>query len=376
MLFHHDSRAYDAAATHAAEWARDKFHDMTKSGMDKGVWLLQKVEAEEPEDRIVRARAMSFEPTETAIKMHVKDNDGWSTLSPLHKHALGQAVDRTELFNRKALSAYLDAGAWGREQVSAILTDAYQHIDSKRYLVRSTPDHVKGILSDRFRRMDSRPIVDAFVKEAMTSDKHLPMAVTDAHWLETSWNLRLMLCTTFEPVPNEVMAYGIQISNSDYGDGALSLRAFCLRLWCTNLAITEEAIRKVHVGRRLSDDIAYSQRTYELDTAATASAVGDTVRLLLSPAYVDEEMAKIKKAAESNVDPKTVLARLRARNDVLVGEAKEIAEAFNQPDIEMLPAGNNKWRLSNAISLIAGRKMEEDERRGCELQAIAGKVLR
>jgi len=69
----------------------------------------------------------------------------------------------------------------------------------------------------------------------------------------------------YEPVPGEVVAYGLFLENSDFGNGALSVRAFLLRIWCTNLAITQEEMRQVHLGKRLDESMIYSERTYGLD---------------------------------------------------------------------------------------------------------------
>jgi hypothetical protein len=47
--------------------------------------------------------------------------------------------------------------------------------------------------------------------------------------------------------------------------------------------------------------------------------------------------------------------------------------AYNSPDTYNLPAGNTTWRLSNAISWIAGKT--EDSERKLELMKLAGEVL-
>ena len=44
------------------------------------------------------------------------------------------------------------------------------------------------------------------------------------------------------------------------------------------------------------------------------------------------------------------------------GEAEAAFNAYNSPDVYNLPAGNTAWRLSNAISWIAGQT-EEPERK-------------
>jgi len=52
---------------------------------------------------------------------------------------------------------------------------------------------------------------------------------------------------------------------------------------------------------------------------------------------------------------------------------KEVTEAFNSPDIIMLPAGQTRYRLSQAISLIANQIDDAEEK--LDLQKLAGDVV-
>jgi hypothetical protein len=57
----------------------------------------------------------------------------------------------------------------------------------------------------------------------------------------------------------------------------LAVSGCLLRIWCSNLAITQEEMRQVHLGKRLDDSVHYSQRTYELDAETTVSALRDVI---------------------------------------------------------------------------------------------------
>jgi hypothetical protein len=168
------------------------------------------------------------------------------------------------------------------------------------------------------------------------------------------------------------LAYGVVWGNSDYGAGALSVREFILRLWCTNYAITEETLREVHLGGRLTEDDIWSARTYELDTKRSASMVSDALGKALTPGRVNEIMAGIKAADEEKVDPKQVATYLKKH--LGVGDAKTVIEAFASADIENLPAGQSKWRLSNAISWIAGKQTDADKK--MDMMKLAGSALK
>jgi hypothetical protein len=163
----------------------------------------------------------------------------------------------------------------------------------------------------------------------------------------------------------------LSLENSDFGNGALSVRAYLLRIWCSNLAITQGEVQQVHLGRRLDDSMLYSQRTYELDAEMTVSALKDVIDGQLSAEALRKRMDAVREAHKQAVDIGS--ARDFLRKALLKTEAEAVVEAYNSPDTENLPAGSSKWRLSNAISWIAG-KTEESERK-LELMKLAGEVL-
>ena len=170
------------------------------------------------------------------------------------------------------------------------------------------------------------------------------------------------------------MAFGITIHNSDYGDGSYWLRAFMVRLVCLNGMLGEDLLRQVHLGKRLGEDISFSQKTHDLDTKALTSATTDLVSHILEPRQIESRMDKIKQAAEEEIDPKKQLAAITKAARLTKGEAAQVAEIYNGPDVEMLPPGNTNWRLSNAISLFA-HSPDMDPSRGLELERAAGKMV-
>jgi hypothetical protein len=145
-----------------------------------------------------------------------------------------------------------------------------------------------------------------------------------------------------------------------------------MRLWCTNAAIAENALRKVHLGGRLGDDLALSQRTYDLDTKALASATEDIVADIFAPKNVNRRMEVIKSMAEKVVNAKDMITALQKASKITKAEMTQAQELYNTPDVELLPPGNNMWRLSNAFSLLA-QKVEPH--RGIELEMIAGELI-
>jgi hypothetical protein len=325
-----------------------------------------------PQDYVARARDVRFDvgmderPDDLVIT--VPDVPTGTRTMTLHANALEQACDRAG-----APEAYIrglaTSGPWGRELAARNLNELLGNRvkPEARFLVRSVGTQARAVLSDSYRRLDSRPLVEGLVTEVEKRGAVIVDAVTS----DVRIAVRAMLPTLFQPVAGEVVVFGVNFANSDFGCGAVELSSYMLRVWCVNAATTEDVLRHVHLGRRLPDDLAFSQRTYELDSQTMASAVSDMTGKLLEPARIEALVGKIRTAAGTTIDAKAALVGLK--KELSKAEVDRVAEAFNSPDVEMLPAGNTAWRFSNALSWVA-RQME-DQRRRLELEGIAGRVL-
>lgn len=366
MLVHHSDTPYEQAASDAARHARSILGDLIAKGRDSATNVIEKVIEEVPTDHIVRASALRFAVAEGQPVIELPAGEAPAEQLAISRHALQQVCSKANL--PQAFATYLQSattGAWGKDLLAHNLQECFRHLGGK-YLARSYSGQLRGFLSDSYRRLDSRPLIDAFAK-ACQSVGAVPV---QGYVTDSKVAIKAMLPTIFEPVPNEVMAFGLCWENSDYGNGPHSLRVFCLRLWCTNYAIADECFRQVHLGKRLAEDVQYSRRTYELDSRTVASAVQDVVSETLSTKRLDAYCGAIRAAASEVLDIKSAVARMRS---LTKSEAEAVATTCESDDVRMLPAGQTRWRLSNAISWVAGTV--EDSERKLELQKIAGSVL-
>lgn len=378
MLIHHDSRDYDVAASEAANRARSIMEKKIADGRASAMRLLEHVHSSVPVDAVAKGAAFSFAAS--------GDERGGITLQlgqgapmGIHRHARAQIASKAGIPGNYLTDLVTAPEGWKRDLAAEILTKHFQQptrsagddVSKARMLVRAVGGdanrEVRAVLSDRYRRLDSRPLVDAFAAEC----HGLGAVPVEGTVTDTRIALKAFLPMVFEPVAHEVMCLGVEWSNSDFGAGKHALRAFVLRLWCTNNATMEDALSQVHLGQRLADGIDFSRRTYELDTRTSVSALRDTVRSLLSPAKVSELMATIKAADEKQVEWRNVQTLLQKR--LLKEELKAAKDAFESNDVINLPAEKSIWRVSNAISWIAGKV--EDEDRKLDLQRFAGEII-
>lgn len=366
-MFHHDGRGYDEAAGAAAAKGREVIEREIEKGREQAGRVIESVMSRVVTDAVVKTPAMRIEPGEKGA-WNFQAGD---IAAGVHRHALGQAFELASIPRRFAddLEERSNGTAWGRDLLAHNLNTIFSHSAGKRQLIRREGDEVKGILSDKFRRLDSRPLLDAFCAACKENDL-LPLGGSA---LDTKVHLRAIMPKVFEPVPNEVMAFGLQWANSDYGDGGHAVSLWVLRCWCTNLAVGEQVLRQVHLGRRLEDNIAYSERTYQLDTQTNASALKDVVRAAIGPARVNEMLENVRKASMDEVKGREgVLKALKGQLDK--GTVEKIADVFEGPDVVNVPPGATTWRLSNAVSWLAHGEGVSDAKR-LELETVAGRLL-
>ena len=322
--------------------------------------VLASIEREQPKDSLVPWGAMTFNCDRDAGGIPLVLQHPGGTFG-IHDHALRQSAERAGIPWRYVNDL--------REQDHHDLIAHYLNYLFKtlpgRSLVREVNGTVRGVLSDAYRRRDSRPLADALVRAA----NEVGGVPIDARRTDVRTSLRVIRPEVID-IDGDFVVAGLAWNNSDYGAGANSLSAFLMRLVCINGAVVEKLLRKVHLGARL-DDLAFSDATYRLDQAAQVSATRDMVKFALAPAAAEKLVEKVRAAKAVEVDPKKAVVELR--KVATKGEAEEIAKLYTSADIEMLPQGNNAWRWSNAISRFANTLA--DHGRAMELDAVAGAVL-
>lgn len=320
-----------------------------------------------PQDSIVKARGLQFSYPEGGSDLTMKAGpDGvWR----LHSHALAQVSEVAGVPFKYVQD--LNAGEpWQREMLGRLLSETFYHSE-KRHLIRavqrgSIPE-ARGFLSDRFRRLDTRPLLDTFIGEAQKLGA-VPFSGTAS---DIRVAVKAIMPNVLEVAQGEFVAAGMEWGNTDFGGKAYSLRMFILRIVCINGAVAEDLLREIHLGGRLPDEIEFSQATYEADTRAVSLATRDVVRGALGPGGMDRIITNVREAANKEVDWNTVRERLS--KTLTKDELRRVDETYNGPDVTNLPPGNTVWRASNALSWI-GQTMEDPDKR-LDFERLAGAVL-
>lgn len=290
----------------------------------------------------------------------------------LHDNAIGQLADRMGIPQRY-LRTLASGKDWQRDLAATLLNEHSGWTERSRVLIRCVGMQVRGVLSDSYRRLNSVDILTAFVTAAAQQGA----VVADAYMNDTKvWAETILPQPFIVPTANNgdvVIFAGARFSTSDYGDGSVDMRSFLLNGACLNGMVRESVMRQVHLGSKLPDSLAISQRTYELDTQTTVSAVTDLTVGLFSKDNLMRKAYEIQGASAMEVDLDNEIKRLTRDGGLLKSEGEEVQKILmkNDPN-DGVQGGSTLWKLTQAITAHA-RDLSPERAR--DLHEISGALL-
>jgi hypothetical protein len=260
-----------------------------------------------------------------------------------------------------------------RMLAARILNDHTGWTEKSRALIRTVGSDVRGVMSDSYRRLDSQQIVKGFIENvysngAVIADGHMDNSKL---WIESLIPEPINIPTMKNGLVS--IAFGVALRNSDYGDGALELRSFLMQGVCLNGMVRESVMREIHLGKKLPDDLALSEEAYRSDSETQRLIVRDLTNQLLGRDTIERRIAEIQRAGEYDINPENELRNMLKAGKINQGEMKGIEQLFMRSAVDDGMAGESTlWKLTQGITAFA---RESENRRGRELQAIAGDLM-
>lgn len=290
----------------------------------------------------------------------------------LHDNAVGQLAERMNVPSHY-LRTLARGGEWQKHLAATVLNEHSSRTARRRVLVRSVGTEVRGVLSDSYRRLNSVEILTAFVEEAMRQGAVVADArMTDTKiWAETILPAPISIPTLKNG--NVLIFMGARFSTSDYGDGAVDMRAFLLNGVCLNGMVRQSIMKQIHLGARLPDNLQLSNKTYELDTQTTVSATRDLTKSLFSRDAILQKAIEIQGAGEIEVDFDTELRKLVKAGSLHKSEGESVQKILMQANPgDGIQGDSTLWKLTQAITAHA---RELDDRRSRELHELSGMLM-
>lgn len=172
-------------------------------------------------------------------------------------------------------------------------------------MIRTLDGSIRAILSDRFRPLDNLDLAEAVLPRLTELDAMVVSGeVTERRFYLKAVTPRI----TGEVRKGDNVQAGLVISNSEIGEGRLSIETLLFRLVCLNGAIMEQVSRRAHIGGRQSGHEAidtaqeyFSNETRQLSDKAFFAQAQDTVRGVLTQERFDKNLLTFQKATNEKL---------------------------------------------------------------------------
>lgn len=175
--------------------AAHKLEQLIARGRSKAGEVIDYVMNNQPTDRLTRGAEISFDAEDDrAVQINYSDSGTGKIQQRLHRHAIQQMAQTVDLPLKFIDSLQTTPEPWAKQLLAHNLGTVFSNrFPKNRYLLRSVSGEVRGFLSDRYRRLDSRPIIEAFAmavqqKGAQTSETaHSQFAPTSCESGVPTW---------------------------------------------------------------------------------------------------------------------------------------------------------------------------------------------
>jgi hypothetical protein len=119
-------------------------------------------------------------------------------------------------------------------------------------MIRTLDGNVRAVLSNRYRRLDNFDLAESVLPLLQQIEG---CQIESSEITETRMYLKWLLPRLeFEMRPGDVVQAGVVVSNSEVGQGKLSVQPLIYRLVCKNgLIVADQALHKTHIGRAIGD---------------------------------------------------------------------------------------------------------------------------
>jgi hypothetical protein len=230
-------------------------------------------------------------------------------------------------------------------------------------MIRTLDGQVRAVFSDRYRRLDNYDLAENVlpILQRLEGARFESVELT-----ETKMYLKVVTPRVeVEIAPGDVVQAGIVITNSEVGQGTLSVQPLVYRLVCRNgLIASDRALRKTHVGRVLHSEeeaiTVFRDDTLAADDKAFFLKVRDVVEAAVSEATFRQVAQKMQKTLDIKLTGDPVKAVEVLANRYTLNESERAGV------LRHLIVVNALTHFSHEV---------EDYDRATEFEALGGKLI-
>ena len=256
------------------------------------------------------------------------------------------------------------------------------HEDPSKQMIRTMDGNVRAWLSSKYRPLDNVDMMEATLPRLLD----LGAQVESCQVTESKLYLKAIIPDRVEEVKREgvewgvghnpihVLRPGIVISNSEIGQGAVSVQPGIHEQHCSNLAVfSRDSMRKLHVGKAadVSTEIQeyLTDETRRANDAAFWMTVADLVTAALDGRMFTNYVNEMKEACGQKIEkkPEDVVEILAEKKSLNVEEGQSVLR-------HLLQGGDmSKFGLQAAVTRAAQEVESYD--RASELERLGGQII-
>jgi len=272
-----------------------------KAGMtiqEMSVEVLRQSKAKE--DYLVDTRRLEMETYDASIVMRMLGDDGFDVIEPLDIRSIAHKQIGTYL---NIPVKYYDRMLASNPELLAINVNSWFKRNPEQRMLRTLDGAARAFRSNRYRRIDNLEILQAILPiiGEMPDARFESCQITESKMYIKVINPRLQT----EVSVGDVVQAGVMISNSEVGEGSVSIQPLVLRLVCLNgMVVNDASIRKNHAGRVNSADenfLLYSDETLAADDHAFMLKIQDTVKAAVDEARFHQVVDIMRGATEARM---------------------------------------------------------------------------
>lgn len=238
----------------------------------------------------------------------------------------------------------------------------------KTSMVRTTDGDMRAFLSDRYKPIENLDVLNAAAP--VLRDMHVEVKASSLT------EKRMYLQVAFPKLEaeiqlNDVVQFGLTITNSEVGFGMVKVSPTIWRLVCTNGMIRSAEINHRHIGKQqeMGEDYSvFSDEAKVADKVAFALKLRDTIQATVSEASFEAWVSQMKGAVNDRI------------NDVVktvanVSKNYGISEDLNDFMINNIAEEGNlsRWGVANAVTNLAHHTDSRDLQ--YEVEQIGSKII-
>ena len=237
------------------------------------------------------------------------------------------------------------------------------------YTVRTVNNTARAVLSDRYLPVDNFMVLNevmpvfmgfpgAEIKASTLTDKRMYMQIVFPH-------------TAKEIVQGDVVQYGLTLSNSEVGLGAVKVESTIWRLVCSNGMIGKSIVNRKHVGRRIDENDnmdLFRKETVQADLKAFTMKLADIIKYSMLEAEIEALFAPMREAAGMKLEkPEETVENITKRYGLNDLESQHVLR-------NMLSENNwSKYGVINGVTNAA--HITDNADRQYDLERIGNDIL-